>query len=687
MSTSPDPGGRRRRPGLAARTIGGLALWLALRALAPALAQEPLPDTLLGAARYLDLQHVLDPQISPDGREVVYTLWQVDRQRDRMKAGVWAVRADGSRNRFVADGEGARWAPDGLRIAYLAAAESGGQQLFVRWMEVPGAATQLTEGAGSVANPVWSPDGNWLAFTRVVPAPAPSLRIEEPTRPPGAIWADPPRVTDGSVGSSRLFLVAADGRGGARELTGATGAASWTPDGRHLVYSANGRIGIVDVASGGTRTLTPTGGRWTDPAVSPDGRLIAMLGFERGPDERFSYRANEVYVVGTDGRGLRRLTSLEADLRPRFTPQLFWRSDGRGVYYSGHWHGSVNLYFVPTEGGEPRVLTRSPRHLTLSSLARNGQAVGIRDQFQEPGNVVRYSIDRPDATELLTHANHELLSRIRLGDVEEVWVRAGDGPRVQGWIVKPPGFDPARRYPLLLNIHGGPHSNYDIRFSYYFQNFAANGYVVLYTNPRGSTGYGNAFGNAIYNNYPGPDYHDLMASVDTLLGRGYIDPERLFVNGGSGGAVLTAWIVGHTDRFAAAEAMAGVYDWLSFGPVLPGPDLGWRYPKLALDHSPLLLADRVKTPVLITVGDEDQTTPPSQSLEYYRALRAARVPTALVEFPGEPHAVEPVPHGYMGTGSRPSNTVRTQLYLLQWFQLHPRRHGATPGDPGTGRIR
>lgn len=677
MSTYPDGRDRSRRAGSGARTLVAVFLCLGLGTLAPAAAQESLPDTLLGATRYLDLQHVLDPQISPDGREVVYSLWQVDRQRDRMRPAVWAVRADGSRNRFVADGEGARWAPDGLRIAYLAEAESGGQQLFVRWLDAPNAATQLTYGPGSVANPVWSPDGRWLAFTQVVPAPGPSLRIDEPAPPPGATWAEPPRVTDGTVGSSRLFLVAADGRGGARELTGGSGPASWTPDGRHLVYGSGGRIGIVDVARGVAKTLTPAGGRWSDPAVSPDGRLIAMLGFERGPEERFSYRANEVYVIGTDGSGLRRLTSLEADLRPRFTPQLFWRGDGRGVYYTGHWHGSVNLYFVPTEGGEARVLTRSPRHVTLSSLARTGQAVGIRDQFQEPGNVVRYALDRPDATEPLTHANRELLSRTRLGEVEEIWFRAGDGPRIQGWIVRPPGFDPSRKYPFLLNIHGGPHSNYDIRFSYYFQNFAANGYVVLYTNPRGSTGYGNAFGNAIYNNYPGPDYHDLMAGVDTLLGRGYIDPERMFVNGGSGGAVLTAWIVGHTDRFAAAAAMAGVYNWLSFGAVLPGSDLGWRNPKLALDHSPLMLADRVKTPVLITVGDEDRTTPPSQSLEYYRALRAAGVPTALVEFPGEPHAVEPVPHGYMGTGSRPSNTVRTQLYLLRWFQLHPRR-GATP---------
>jgi dipeptidyl aminopeptidase/acylaminoacyl peptidase len=237
---------------------------------------------------------------------------------------------------------------------------------------------------------------------------------------------------------------------------------------------------------------------------------------------------------------------------------------------------------------------------------------------------------------------------------------------VQGWIVKPPNFDASKKYPLILEIHGGPHGMYNVGFSYPFQNYAANGYVVLYTNPRGSTGYGTAFGNAIDDAYPSVDYDDLMAGVDAVIAKGYVDASTMFVTGCSGGGVLTSWVIGHTDRFAAAGVRCPVINWISFAGTTDVTDWGfyrfhepfWKNPQKWLDHSPLMYVDRVKTPTLIMTGEEDLRTPMSQSEEYYQALKQVGVETVLLRFNKEFH----------GTGSQPSNFMRTQLYLMSWFQ-------------------
>ena len=239
--------------------------------------------------------------------------------------------------------------------------------------------------------------------------------------------------------------------------------------------------------------------------------------------------------------------------------------------------------------------------------------------------------------------------------------------RIQGWIVKPPGFAPNRKYPLMLVIHGGPHSMYNGAFNFGWQEHAANGYLVLYTNPRGSTGYGSAFGNAIKNAYPGKDFDDLMAGVDTVLGRGYIDARRLFVYGCSGGGVLTAWIVGHTNRFAAASSNCPVINWLSFVGNTDSPGwyrnfekLPWEDPSEHLRRSPLMYVGNVTTPTMLMTGVEDLRTPIPQTEEFYQALKLRKVPTAMIRFNQEWH----------GTSSRPSNYLRTQAYLRHWFQRH-----------------
>jgi dipeptidyl aminopeptidase/acylaminoacyl peptidase len=222
----------------------------------------------------------------------------------------------------------------------------------------------------------------------------------------------------------------------------------------------------------------------------------------------------------------------------------------------------------------------------------------------------------------------------------------------------------------MLSIHGGPHSMYNVAFNFGWQEHAANGYVVLYTNPRGSTGYGSAFGNAIKRAYPGKDYDDLMAGVDAVIAKGYVDTQNMFVYGCSGGGVLTAWIVGKTDRFAAASANCPVTNWLSFVGTTDGASwyrnfdkLPWEDPSEHLRRSPLMLVGNVKTPTMLMTGVNDLRTPISQTEEYYEALKVRKVPTAMIRFNDEWH----------GTSSKPSNFARTQLYLREWFTRHARR--------------
>jgi dipeptidyl aminopeptidase/acylaminoacyl peptidase len=264
---------------------------------------------------------------------------------------------------------------------------------------------------------------------------------------------------------------------------------------------------------------------------------------------------------------------------------------------------------------------------------------------------------------------------IELGEVEEIWYESKDGTKVQGWIVKPPQFDPEKQYPLVLRIHGGPHGMYNVGFNYNFQLHAAQDQVVLYTNPRGSTGYGYDFANAIQNAYPGNDYDDLMAGVDEVLSRGYIDENKMYVYGGSGGGVLTSWIVGQTDRFAAASVNYPVTNWFSFVGTTDGS--GWYYnfekypwedPTEHIRRSPLMYVGNVKTPTMLMCGELDLRTPISQTEEYYQALKMNKVPTVMIRFNEE----------YHGTSRKPSNFLRTFGYLNAWFEKHPEREVTKP---------
>jgi len=671
--------------------------WLSRAAVAAVVAALAAPS--LGSAQngstkklslesYLDMESVSNPQISPDGRQIVYTRGWVDKVNDRRESSIWIMNVDGTRNRFLVDGSGAVWSPDGTRIAYTAQGEPQGSQIFVRWMDDEGATTQITRVENGPSGLAWSPDGRWIAFGMSVDDPE-SWNIRLPGRPEGAKWTAEPRIVTRADyrqdrqgftddGWRHVFLVPAEG-GTPRQLTDGDwdhSAPRWTPDGKEILFSSlrieeelvwrESEIYSVDVAGGTIHPLTTRKGVDTNPMPSPDGKLIAYVGDDWHDD---TYRNTKVYVMGRDGSSPR-VISGDFD---RQSGDFTWAADGSGLYFTANDAGSSNVHFVSLSGGVRKV-TEGVHMLSIGSLSAGGILVGTRSSFQEPGDLVSFDVRRPGDIRRLTNVNEDVLAGVTLGEVEEVWYTSVDDYRIQGWIVKPPDFDASKKYPLMLSIHGGPHSMYGVGFNFGWQEHAANGYVTLYVNPRGSTGYGSAFANAIKNAYPGKDFDDLMNGVDEVLRRGYVDERNMFVYGCSGGGVLTSWIVGHTDRFAAASANCPVTNWLSFVGTTDSPGwyrnfakLPWEDPSEHLRRSSLMYVGNVSTPTMLMTGVLDLRTPMPQTEEYYEALKMEGVPTAMVRFNNEWH----------GTSSTPSNFLRTQLYLREWFKRWERKAGVT----------
>jgi dipeptidyl aminopeptidase/acylaminoacyl peptidase len=645
-------------------------------------AQAPAPRTLK-LEDYLDLETVSDPQIAPDASRIVYTRQWVDKVNDRRSSALWIMNADGSKAHHLTDGSGARWSPDGTRIAYTHDGQPTGSQIFVRWMDSEGASTQITRLERAPSNLAWSPDGKWIAFTSSIDDRPDFGTVNLPGKPRGAQWTGDPKIVERAgyrrdrtgyidTGWTHVFLVPADG-GTPRQLTDGKwnhSAIAWSPDGTEIYFSSNRRpdferpenwqesdIYAVDVSSQKIRQLTMRKGPDGNPTPSPDGKFIAYTGDDAHRD---TYRNQKIYIMNRDGSGARVLSG-NFDQQPA---QLRWAPDGNGLYFNVRMDGYSNIHFISLNG-EVRRATEGKHMLDFSSFARNGAAVGTLSTAHEPGDIYAFSLAQPARRTRLTNVNEDILKGIKLGDVEEIWYDSDGGLRVQGWIVKPPDFDPARKYPLMLAIHGGPHSMYDGGFDFAFQEHAANGYVTLYTNPRGSTGYGSAFANAINHDYPGADFPDLMKGVDEMLRKGYIDEQNLFVYGCSGGGILTTYIVGNTTRFRAASANCPIVNWMSAMGTSDATSYTrtfekyfWEDPTEWIDRSSIFYVENVKTPTMLMTGEMDLRTPMGQTEEFYQALQIVGVPTVMVRFQGEWH----------GTTSKPSNFLRTQLYLRKWFE-------------------
>lgn len=653
-------------------------------------------DRMFRPLDVFDLSWVSDPQISPDGRDVVYVRMSEDIKTDRARPSLWRVDLQGGREMPVGSPELAstspRWSPDGSRIAYVGQRADGSRQLFVHWVATGTSApiTNLAEEPGALA---WSPDGRQIAFTMNVPAERKALDVKMPKAPKDAKWADPVKYIDRVVyradgagylpdAYSQVFVVDASG-GAARQLTHGNfehqGNLDFTPDGTHLLLTANRRpdaeyepvdteIFSIDLHDGSLHALTDRRGPDYSAVISPDGHRMAWLGFD---DHHQFYQVTRLYVADLDGRNARVVSaSLDRDVvNPR------WGADSRHLYFQYDDQGSTRLATIDLNG-KVRVLADDLGGLDISrpyaggaySVAKNGRFAYTRVSPYAPA--VLAVGGSPKDIRTVTHLNDNLLNFRTLGRVEEFHVDSSfDKRRLQGWVITPPGFDAARKYPLVLEIHGGPVANYGPRFAAELQLYAAAGYVVLYMNPRGSDSYGEEFGNLINHDYPDHDYDDLMSGVDAVLSRGYIDPARLFVTGGSGGGVLTAWIVGHTNRFRAAVVAKPVINWTSFVLTADGSNYFYRYwfagppwekREEYWRRSPLAYVGNVVTPTMLMSGEVDYRTPTGEAEQFYEALKLRRIDTALVRVPGASHDIS----------ARPSQLIAKVENILAWFRRH-----------------
>jgi dipeptidyl aminopeptidase/acylaminoacyl peptidase len=631
---------------------------------------------------YLDWEWVSSPELSPDGTQIIYSHRWVDKINDKYESDVWIVNTDGTRNRLLFKGGSPQWSPDGKRIAYVAQGQPAGNQIFVKWMDT-GEETQLTRLDHPATNIRWSPDGKRLAFN-MIEMSKPSFTVKMPARPVGAKWIDPPRVVDRlnyrsdgqgyrMDGYEHIYTIPDTG-GTPHQVTDGNyndGPPEWTPDSKSILFSGirkpdaeylrnDTEVYAVSITDGSVKALTDRKGPDSGPRISPDGRLVAYTGYDQSDN---TYTVSKLCLMDIDGSNKRTLT----EGFDRSTAALIWAPDGSGVYFSTEDKGADNLYFEPVSGGQPKQVTTGNQRLTVSSICKNGTAAGVLSNPTEPGDVVVFDVANPSPKKI-TAVNDDLLDGVRLGSVEEIWYDSVGGKRIQGWIVKPPDFDPARKYPLMLYIHGGPAAMYGVNFDFEFQAHAAAGFVVLYTNPRGSTGYGREFGNAINNAYPGQDYDDLMNGVDAVIKKGYIDDRNLFVCGGSGGGVLTSWIVGHTHRFTAAVCMKPVINWYSFVGTTDGADwyynfkkLPWEDPSEHLRRSSITYVGNVTTPTMMLDGEIDMRTPIEETEQFYRALKLRKIDTVMIRIADE----------YHGIGNRhPSNKIAQILYLREWFERH-----------------
>ena len=648
-------------------------------------AQQRAPNKI-ALDQYLDWEDVQAPQFSPSGTQIAYGRRWIDKMNDKWESSIWISNVDGSRARQLVQGSDVKWSPDGTRIAYVAQGQPSGQQIFVRWMDAEGASTQISRLTESPSGIEWAPDGKSIMFTANVPIRE-TWRIAMPTPPRGAKWTEPPKIvsklnyrsdrqgfTDDAY--RHVFTLPADG-GTARQVT--TGdwnhsASDYSADGKWLVFSSyreadadgafrRSHVYAANLESGDIKQLTKGAGTNNGPSFSPDGKTIAYM--HADSTDHSAWAETKLWVMNADGSNPH---AISGNL-DRPISGVTWAKDNSGVYFNVESEGSKNLYFGTT-AGQYRPVTSGKHMLTVTAVNSAGLAVGVRSTPTKSNDIVTFAVPKTGTASTfsqVTFVNDDVLQGKQLAQTEEVWYTSKDGLRIHGWIVKPSDFDTSRKYPLILEIHGGPQAMYNVGFSYSRQDHAANGYVILYTNPRGSTGYGEKFTNQIKNAYPGKDYDDLMAGVDSVIGRGYIDTKNLFVYGCSGGGVLTAWIVGQTNRFAGAASLCPVTNWMSFVGTTDGAGWYenfekpfWEDPSEYLRRSPIMYVGRVKTPTMLMTGILDLRTPMPQTEEYYRALKKRGIPTVMVRMNNE----------YHGTTSTPSNFLRTQLYLRSWFDQH-----------------
>ena len=639
-------------------------------------------------------QSVSDPRISGDASRIVATLTRRDIATDRRVTTLTETH-DHKTWAEIPDSQGvltARLAPHGQALAFIRRTGDT-MQLIVR---DNGKTTSLHEAA-HLRQPAWSPDGTIIAFQQRIDAPLPDW-LGFPLPPQGADWSPPPRHADrllyrhdavGELPDSvfHIFVIPADGSTPPRQITHGTwhnGFPAQIPPG--LVFTADGiavliagtqrpdwdvapnRTDIyrIALADGAVTRLTETAGSAAFPHPSPDGSLIAFTAIH---DTGLSHHRRRLMVMPAKGGPPREILP---DL-DRSIGEIAWSGDGLIVCYDDE--GATHLAHVSLDG-TLRIVARNvsggqiemPYSGQSLSVSDNGTIAYVASTTDLPSEV---ALITPDGTTLLTTLNADLAHEVGgFHTAEEIWTQGGEGRQMQSWLMLPKAPGP---HPLILQIHGGPYAQFGARFSIKNQILAAAGFAVLYCNPAGSTGYGEAFTSALHDRFPGPDHDDLMAAIDIVAARPEIDETALFITGVSGGGVLTLWAVTHNDRFRAAVAIKPVVDWQSW--LLSadiGPSVGlrwmgdakpWEAPEKYRERSPLTHAHKAKTPTLLMAGDTDSRTPMSETLQMYAALRLAGVDAHLLRFPGTSHS---------SSSMRPSLFASEITATIGWFEKHRR---------------
>jgi dipeptidyl aminopeptidase/acylaminoacyl peptidase len=651
-----------------------------------------LGQDLFSARDVFELEYATDPQIAPDGEHIAYVRRSNDIMTDRTRSNIWLLRADGSDHRPLLSGtanySSPRWSPDGTRLAYLSN-EARGSQLYVRWMDT-GQTALLTNIQNSASNISWSLDGQTIAFTMNVEFDSKPFSVSMPDKPEGADWSPAFKYVtetryqaDGSgilePAYSHVFVVPAEG-GTARQLTQGNfnhrSQLSWTPDSEEILFAANRNenwalqsreadLFAVNLA-GELRQITFEPGVETAPQVSPDGKLIA---YGKTDNAKLAYRNRYLHVIGVDGSGDR---NLSADIDNSLSD---WRWDGNSaLYYQVTNRGITEVARVSLDGGHQTIASGMGgeslgRPYTSGSYAAASNLVVVtKGSDTRPADL--FAIRNLSETRL-TELNEDLLAHKKLGQVHEIIYDSSiDGEEIQGWYLTPPDYDPKQSYPLILEIHGGPHSAYGPHFSAEMQRMAAAGYVVFFNNHRGSTSYGERFALLLQNKYSSEyDFADHMSGIDVLIEQGIADPDRLYITGGSAGGIAAAYAIGLTDRFKAAAVAKPVVNWVSkvltadsgIGQIANQfPGMPWENIDDYWQRSPLSLIPNMTTPTLLMTGEADRRTPISETEQMYQALKIQGVDVVMVRVPGSPH----------GIAGRPSRLIGKVENILAWFDKY-----------------
>lgn len=642
-----------------------------------------------------ELEWASDPRVSPDGEQVVYVRRGFNRMKDTTNTTLWLVDVDtGAQQPLLASGEMARsplYSPDGSRLLYLVSTAEG-TQMRVHWLAT-GRELSVAALEHSPSQMQWSADSSSIAFSMFTPSNPLSLIDKGPRKPEGAEWADPVRVIDDMMfrfngtgmldkGSTHVYVVPALGGTPRAVTTGDNGFSSptWGQDGKTLYVTGNDvprpdldpievEIYAVDLATLTRTAVTLRDGPDISPVVSPNGSLLAWRGFD---DKVRAYQQPQLYVkdfnTGT--------TTMLTGNYDHAVSNVIWNARSDGLFALATVAGRLVLVSIDLEGniaviaddvgGTSIGRPYSSGDMDIKGHGRNRVIAYTQANTMRPAEL---AIKRGNnTTQVVTDLNSDLLSTIALAQVEELRVPSThDGLEIQTWVALPPGFKADGTAPLLLEIHGGPYAMYTSAFAAEIQRYAAEGYVTVWANPRGSTGYGEAFADKIDEAYPGYDHVDLMSVVDAVIDKGWADPQRQFITGGSGGGLLTAYATGKTDRFAAAAVVKPVINWFTMA---LSADIGmlirrhwvrgdpWANPQKFFDLSPISVVGNVTTPTLVMVGEEDWRTPAWEAEQWYTALKMQGVDTAYVRVPGAAHTI----------ANRPSHLIAKTDNIIGWLK-------------------